>query len=89
MESCYDVIHGGQCLCVGDVEVAFVVDDVEFSSHEECHVAILAWHDMLIAEIDGWAGARYCRTVFGDSEDGEVVALCLGYHLVECAECMA
>ena len=84
-----DVVHAVKRVRVCDVHVALIVNNVQFRSQQQAHVAILAWHHMEVAEIDIGAGAWDGRPVLGYTKQCQFVLLCLSYHFVEGAERVA
>lgn len=89
VQACDDVVHAVQRFAICDVNIPFVVDDVQFGSEKQAHIAVLPWDNVLIAEIDGRAGSWNGWSMFGDAKYCKVLLLCFGYHLVECAESVA
>ena len=89
VKTCDDVIHAVERVWVGDIYIALIVDDVQFRSKQQTHVAILTGHYVQVAEIDFGTSAWDGRSVFGHAKQRQMMLLCLSNHFVEGTERMA
>lgn len=89
VETCDDVVHAAERMWVSDIHVALIVDDVQFRSKQQAHIAILSGHYVQVAEIDFGASARDGWSVFGHAKQCQMVLLCLGNHLVKGTKSMS
>lgn len=89
MEASNDVLHAIEIGRILEVKMTFIVDDVEFGSHHETHIAPLTRNDVHVAEVERIASAWDGWSMLGDAEEAEPKTLCLTDHLVKGAHGMA